>query len=103
MPVRPRRYVFSVTGSGEFPHDMLRYDQCQPFKPEDRRVVEARYGENDEALWDADTKRLKMNTVRLVTEAEASDLVRSKLLPNHRRWESFTWKVSAEPIPVDLT
>jgi hypothetical protein len=89
MKKQAQRYVFSVCGTGEFPQDMLRYDNCQPLTDEDKRIVYAEYGKDDEVLWDNQTERLRANTVRLVTD---------RRFVTNARWRSFLWHVAQEPV-----
>ncbi len=64
-----RATQFAVQGAGEFPLDMLRYDECYPVSPAD---VNAIAGE-------------KRRTVLLYTYA--------KHMPTIDRWDSFNWLV----------
>jgi len=86
MNKRIRRYTFTVRGTGEFPQDMLRYDACTPLTDDDKRIVYAEY--SDDILWDNETQRLRLNTVRLVTE---------RRFITNARWRSFLWSVVEEP------
>jgi hypothetical protein len=72
----PRRVEFTVSGSGEFPADMLRYDACWPRRQED--VTEAFPG--------GPRPRLERRSVGMA----------SHKLPTVGRWESFGWSVSDE-------
>lgn len=94
---RPKHYVFTVSGTGEFPTDMLRYDNCRPLADQDRKIVEAKHGQNDDVLWNDKTGHMRVNHVRLVTDR--ADLVRRKMIPTVGRWRSFTWSVTKEPTP----
>lgn len=67
---------FTVEGSGEFPYDMLRYDQCWP-------QSEA----NDVYKLSAHPLGQLARAIRQVT------LVSIKSMPTVARWESFGWKV----------
>lgn len=69
---------FTVTGKGEFPLDMLRYDQCYPKREgEDvRAVYESVRGFSHHSMpWQ----------VTLVTVKDSA--------PTVGRWESFGWSV----------
>lgn len=63
-------HTFTVEGRGEFPEDMLRYDECAPLNY-------------------ADTRAMKQRGLRMVT------LTGRKHTPTFARWESFGWKVVA--------
>jgi hypothetical protein len=69
---RPRfLYTYYVTGHGDFPFDMLRYDSCWPASGED-------------------AARLFYTSKRFVTR---SVKIRSYRLPTIDRWQSFNWSV----------
>lgn len=61
---------FTVAGSGEFPLDMLRYDECWPV---DGNAVAAMTGEGRRGV------QLRTN----------------RRMPTRDRWDSFSWKVTA--------
>lgn len=65
--------TFLVEGDGEFPYDMLRYEQCWPATSSDALAMEYR-----------DSKR----RVRLATD--------SLYQPHTARWDSFQWHVINE-------
>lgn len=70
---------FTVTGSGRFPVDMLRYDQCWPVTSEDANKIAASFGDVcEDRKW----------TIRLTMAA------RHKLGPTVGRWQSFCVRVS---------
>lgn len=71
---------FTVEGSGEFPVDMLRYDNCWPVGSEDAISIHLRYGAIGE-----DQLFGKMRRVRLATTYPSA--------PTDGRWRSFTWRV----------
>jgi len=79
----PGRYIltYTVTGSGTFPDDMLRYDDAYPLSEEDVTVAfgdRARHG-----------RRLPERSVRIV------QFVRTlKDRPTFGRWGSFGWGVT---------
>lgn len=81
QPVRPTRPTFTVSGRGDFPRDMLRYDDCEFASPDD--AVRAGDG------YVHDRRRVKIVTQRRALTAA--------------RWESFGWRIVAdgEPDPVD--
>lgn len=66
---------FKVTGRGQFPLDMLRYDGCWPARPED---VELMRGD----------VRSQPRTISLVTISHHA--------PTAGRWESFGWTVRTD-------
>jgi len=74
---RPKEvYEYWVTGSGQFPFDMLRYDAAWPIGSEDAHKIGIDYP-NDAAF--------KRRSIHL----------RSFRMPTIDRWSSFTWSVGA--------
>lgn len=71
--MKPRRY--SVSGSIEFPLDMLRYDAAHPVDTESARAIRASIEDSDGPTW----------TVELETYQASA--------PNRERWRSFGWTV----------
>ena len=69
---------FTVEGSGEFPIDALRTDECWPATAIDAAHIAANY-----RMSDADAARRRK--VTLATTA--------KYAPNRQRWSSFGWRV----------
>lgn len=71
-------HVYEVSGSGEFPFDMLRYDTCWPGR-------------------EAETHKLGLETQRLGSGRRQTRTVQIVGLkgPTLARWESFGWKVGA--------
>lgn len=70
-------HTFKVIGSGAFPLDMLRYDQCWPAGSEDAYAIEeslSRHGE-------------ERHTRRTIT------LNGCGIEPTTGRWSSFLWHV----------
>lgn len=68
-------YLYTVTGSGPFPTDMLRYDRCWPAE---ERPLPRGYSWAE----DPDSKTPIEHRVQVVG-----------LVPPHRgRWESFGWR-----------
>lgn len=59
---------FTVTGSGPFPFDMLRYDQCWPYESEDAAKMS---GDEIRSIV------LQTDWKRVIT---------------YKRWSSFTWE-----------
>lgn len=78
--VRPRP-SFIVSGRGDFPRDMLRYDECE-------------FATADDAVRAGDGYVHERRRVKLVTIKRA---------PTAARWESFGWRIvtDGEPDPVD--
>ncbi len=69
---------FTVEGSGEFPLDMFRSDQCWPASADDAARVGAHYG-----MADPDAARGRSITLETM----------AKYAPNRQRWLSFKWRV----------
>jgi hypothetical protein len=67
---------FTVKGRGPFPVDMLRYDQCIPYQPDDTRKLEA----------DA-TEETREVTLTIPKGAASIHY------PTVGRWSSFGWNV----------
>ena len=84
MPKHVRYYT--VTGTGTFPVDMLRYECSYPQRESDSAAIEMDgYTAAGEGPRD----------VRLVREFDtAADANRWRA--THGRWESFTWNVTRE-------
>lgn len=77
------RYITTIVveGSGDFPFDMLRYDQCYPASERDSYLMG--YGHK-----------------RQVTLTRSSV---NAMPPTYRRWASFLWEVvSVDGLPVPL-
>lgn len=64
---------FSVTGTGPFPFDMLRYDACYP-------------SDSDNAMALGETEN------RTIWLSRTVDLARNQ--PTGPRWASFGWKLN---------
>ena len=67
-------YLFTVTGAGEFPFDMLRYDRCWP----EREGETHKLGSGQPGFRTAGVRSVEMVSLRGPTVA---------------RWASFGWKV----------
>lgn len=74
MYTKTKVWAYTIRGGGQFPLDMLRYDQCWPETNEDVAVMH-RSIEDTYEVW-----TLRMNSIKLPTIA---------------RWASFVCKVSA--------
>jgi len=70
-----RVLTFTVTGRGQFPVDMLRFDCCFPADPSAVAVITQGYNE-------------KRVTVQLCAYLRAGDIA-----PTPERWASFGWAV----------
>lgn len=71
---------FIVTGTGEFPFDMLRYDACHPRHEDEARQLGTTYAKGD------------------LPEGKRQIELESRGRPNHwtptvDRWRSFGWTV----------
>jgi len=79
MPIyRPRNTYFTVRGRGEFPWDMLRYDQCWPDTASDLAKILPRYETGDPR------EAFQARDIRLGTAKNWMSITR-------KRWESFDW------------
>lgn len=67
--------IFKVTGNGQFPFDMLRYDACWPETTKDAILLQT---PEDHVAF------VELRTITLVTA--------SKNAPTAKRWESFLWR-----------
>lgn len=79
---KTRMFSFTVTGTGLFPLDMLRYDQCWPRTSNDAELIErinSQYNQYSAAT-------------REVQEIELSG-ANNHGEPTEDRWKSFGWKV----------
>lgn len=63
-----------VTGSGQFPFDMLRTDQCNPIYPDDTQIM--RHSDNENVV------------------VALGHWGPSSWEPNRKRWRSFHWTVT---------
>jgi hypothetical protein len=64
-------YEFTVEGAGEFPLDMLRYDQCYPYSAVDSALMHREHSER---------RRIVLQSC-------------SRRMPSRERWQSFTWTI----------
>jgi hypothetical protein len=87
-----RPYIYEVSGTGEFPEYMLRYDNSKPFTADDRKIVEARYGTDDNVFFD-DNRHLRTLRVKLISEYAPP-------ITSADRWRSFMWKITKPPVPI---
>lgn len=77
LPMTTKSFV--VSGSGEFPVDMLRHDCCWPETTDGANKIALRYGACDIDL-------LRRRSIKLNTASVYS--------PHTARWASFGWKVT---------
>lgn len=66
-------HLFTVTGSGDFPADMLRYDMCWPYRSEDSSRIQAT----------TFAPRPERRSIVMQTYAARA--------PTTGRWHSFGW------------
>ncbi len=78
-------HSFTVQGKGDFPIDMLRYDQCYPATGVDAAAIEA----TKDRFADAKSRRE-------VREIRLWKISRTMVGPTNDRWASFMWKVIQE-------
>jgi hypothetical protein len=72
------RHTFKVTGRGQFPIDMLRYDGCYPKTGEDAAKIEASFRDPGTEI-----------TVSLERFGEKT------WAPERARWSSFLWRMDS--------
>lgn len=71
---RPKvKYTYTVTGSGSFPFDMLRYDSCWPSDGNSAREMDSSWL----------VQRPGLRTIHLTSYSP----------PTVGRWSSFLWRV----------
>lgn len=75
-----KTYHFTVQGSGEFPYDMLRYDECWPWYGEDSSRLSAHH---------RDRRRVVLMSC-------------SQTAPTDERWKSFGWQVVHHGYPENV-
>jgi hypothetical protein len=77
------KYVvtYKVTGFGEFPWDMLRYDRSSPYSEAGDSYRMSRVNGDE-------------RTIKLVTYVESPSVVKKGFCPCRQRWDSFGWSVS---------
>jgi hypothetical protein len=80
------RYEFWVTGSGQFPWDMLRYDAAWPADTEAAMAMADEHWGTPHGRWGKGESR---RSLRLYSHHE----------PTIGRWASFLWSVGADRIP----
>lgn len=80
---------FTVTGTGQFPLDMLRYDACYPAGPDDVfKIGIDRFSDPD---IDADGRPV----ARSVTLTHVCPPGGSHWEPTDARWRSFGWEITS--------
>jgi hypothetical protein len=81
MPLKYEQ-TFRVRGSGQFPHDMLRYDHCFP-------------------AHESESPLLKLDDAGEYREVEMKRYIETaKELPTVGRWRSFCWEVIESSVSV---
>lgn len=70
---RAKIHRITVSGRGEFPMDMLRYDECYPYSVEDISLM---------------TERTCLREITLVCHRPCGS--------TYARWDSFGWEVIAQ-------
>lgn len=77
------KYVvtYKVTGCGEFPWDMLRYDRSSPYSEAEDSYRMSRVNGDE-------------RTIKLLTYVESPKVLKLGFKPCVKRWESFGWSVS---------
>lgn len=75
MEKKAWEHEFVVRGTGPFPFDMLRFDECWPAGIEDAAAIEALASASV-----AEVRNIILHTHKLTA-------------PTHKRWESFCWTV----------
>jgi hypothetical protein len=73
--------TFTVRGAGQFPYDMLRYDQCFPADEGQSSLL------SDNPLTSPDEFFRVPRTVKMKRIVDSS-----KRLPTVDRWKSFGWE-----------
>lgn len=71
---------FTVEGGGEFPMDMLRFDECWPEGPSDAAKMGATYAD---PATDTGRRSIRLGSFRHGIAG-----------PTEKRWESFGWRVT---------
>ena len=79
------KFAFTVRGSGEFPLDMLRYDNCVAATPEDQQKIDWKYGDDHPEGTGVHYRR----EVKLISTFNSKHE-----RPTAGRWASFTWAIS---------
>lgn len=81
------RQTFAVEGTGDFPYDMLRYDQCWPCLETETPLMDSNKMLHDDD-WFRKPRRVSM----------ARDVEQKGDVPSVGRWRSFNWHVVEESI-----
>lgn len=77
----------SVTGSGEFPIDMLRYDGCFPLSEGDSGLIESSYSHSIASPEAGEFPPIKIKVILLKPNGY------KHWTPSYSRWKSFGWEV----------
>jgi hypothetical protein len=86
--------TFAVSGAGNFPLDMLRYDACWPASESDALRIQGHF---DRYMGSADER----NSERRITVTLRRHVEHPSRHPTTGRWESFGWRVLAETIQTE--
>lgn len=92
--------TYRVEGCWPFPLDMLRHDLAEAAGPDDERLIARMSGAVSDDEFGVD----RTVTIELVMEAGEATRARprGRWIPNHRRWESFGWRVVGDPDVDDI-
>lgn len=87
--MRQTMYItdFTVEGRGDFPLDMLRYDQCWPADSAAVTAIETTYGSELERHGSTVAQQPGLRRIRL------RKVSGSGIGPTEGRWNSFGWRV----------
>lgn len=81
MARTPDGHAFTVTGSGNFPTDMLRYDRCWP-------------------RTELDSVKVGIRSLKAAGEREIRLTSASAKPPTAGRWKSFGWTIVGDVRPL---
>jgi hypothetical protein len=74
---------YTVKGAGEFPIDMMRYDNSHPFSEEDSHKIERTFDPAEGVMLDP------IRLCRWVEDQQAANYWSA----HRQRWQSFGWEV----------
>ncbi len=75
---------YTVRGVGDFPIDMMRYDNSHPFSEEDSHKIERSFTEGE-----GETPSDPIRLCRWVEDQQAANYWSA----HRQRWQSFGWEV----------
>jgi hypothetical protein len=81
-----KKVRFTVKGNGEFPQDMLRYDNCVAATPEDEAKIDWSYEDEFPEGGEHGLYRREVNLIATFAHKWQE--------PTKDRWESFDWKIA---------